>query len=188
MNAKGLSLLFAFISTILSSTFCSAADVSPHTRATTKFTDPEIASIVVAANTVDIDAGKLAGQLSSNSKVQAFAKKMENDHTSVNKQAVELVTRLGVTPKENEVSKTLLSDGQRTRERLRALQGASFDKAYIDNEVTYHEQVIDLVKTRLVPEATNKDLRELLVKVSPTFAEHLEHAKALQSELVKEAR
>src|SRR5690349_10931998 len=56
-------------------------------------TDPQIAAIVVAANQVDIDAGKLAESKGSNKDVKAFGKQMVTDHTGVNKQAVALVTK-----------------------------------------------------------------------------------------------
>lgn len=185
MNTKTLSLVSTFVSTLMLSTVAFAVDNPSRSISTEKLNDSEIASIVVAANTVDIDAGKLAAQRSSNPSVQAFARKMESDHASVNKQATDLVTKLGVTPRENETSRKLKTDGNNTLERLRGLEGADFDRAYIDNEVAYHQEVIDMVQTRLIPEATNSELKNLLVKVSPTFVEHLNHAKSLQSELNK---
>src|SRR3954470_14191835 len=63
-------------------------------------TDPQIAAIVVAANQVDIDAGNLAAASGSSAEVKAFGKQMVTDHTGVNKQATELVTKLKVTPEE----------------------------------------------------------------------------------------
>lgn len=179
MQAKR-ALLFVLFSTLTVSASAVAAD-SP----SSKLSDPEIASVVVAANTVDIDAGKLAEQRSSNPQVKSFAKKMQTDHSSVIKQSVDLVTRLNVTPKENELSRTLIADGEKTREHLKTLQGSAFDKAYVDNEVAYHEAVIDVIKTKLIPEATNSELKNLLVKVSPAFVEHLNHAKMLQTDLNK---
>lgn len=183
MNLNKLSFLSLFVSTIMLSTVSFAADIVSRPSSSEKLSDPEIASIVVAANNVDIEAGKFAAKHSTNPKVQAFARTMEIDHTSVNKEAVDLVTRLNVKPKENETSRKLTSDGEKTLARLKTSHGAEFDKAYIDNEVAYHEAVIDMVKTRLIPQATNEELRNLLVKVSPTFVEHLNHAKSLQSEL-----
>ena len=50
--------------------------------------DPQIAGIVVTANQIDIDAGKLAKSRSKNKEVQGFANQMITDHTAVNKQAV----------------------------------------------------------------------------------------------------
>ena len=63
--------------------------------------DAQIAAIVVTANQVDIDAGKLAESHGSNAEVKAFGKQMVTDHTGVNKQATALVTKLKVTPQDN---------------------------------------------------------------------------------------
>ena len=54
-------------------------------------TDAQIAHIVVTANQVDIDAGKLAQSKGRNKDVKAFGKQMVTDHTGVNKQATALV-------------------------------------------------------------------------------------------------
>ena len=66
--------------------------------------DAQIASIVVTANQVDIDAGKLASSMAANADVKKFGEQMVTDHTGVNKQATELVTKLKVTPKDNPTS------------------------------------------------------------------------------------
>ena len=145
--------------------------------------DAQIASIVVTANQVDIDAGKLAVARSGDAAVKSFAQLMITDHTGVNKQAVDLVTRLKVTPEDNATSKSLKDGGEKNVASLKALKGAAFDKAYIDHEVAYHQQVLDAVDKTLIPGATNADLKALLVKVRPAFVAHLEHAKHLQASL-----
>jgi putative membrane protein len=147
--------------------------------------DAQIAAIVVTANQVDIDAGKLAQSTSGNSEVKAFAQRMVTDHTGVNKAATELVTRLKVKPEQNPTSSSLKSAGDDTLKRLKALKGAAFDKAYVDNEVTYHRTVLDAVDKTLIPSAKNEELKALLVKVRPAFVAHLEHAKHLQASLKK---
>jgi len=146
-------------------------------------TDPQIAAIVVAANTVDIDAGKQAQSKTRNKDVRAFAKQMVTDHTSVNKQASALVKKLHVTPEANDTSKSLSEGGATTLAKLGKLSGKEYDKAYVDNEVTYHQTVIDAVDKTLIPSASNADLKALLVKVRPVLEEHLEHAKKLQAGL-----
>jgi putative membrane protein len=146
-------------------------------------TDAQIASIVVTANQVDIDAGNLAQSLSSSADVKSFGKLMVTDHTGVNKQAVELVTRLKVTPEDNPTSKALKDAGDKNIAHLKTLKGAAFDKAYVDNEVAYHQQVLDAVDKVLIPNAKNAELKALLVKVRPAFVAHLEHAKHVQAGL-----
>lgn len=145
--------------------------------------DAQIAAIVVTANSVDVDAGKQAESKSSNKDVKAFAERMVADHTAVNQQAIALVQKLHVTPQDNATSKGLREGGAATLSRLKGLSGGAFDKAYVDNEVSYHQTVLDALDKTLIPSASNAELKALLVKVRPAFVEHLEHAKHIQFEL-----
>jgi|SRR5690348_5223798 len=146
-------------------------------------TDPQIASIVVTANQVDIDAGKLASSKGSNADVKKFGAQMVTDHTGVNKQATALVTKLKVTPEDNPTAESLKKGGEENVATLKTLSGKAFDKAYIDHEVAYHQQVLDALDKTLIPNAQNAELKALLVKVRPAFVAHLEHAKHLQATL-----
>ena len=127
-------------------------------------TDAQIASIVVTANQVDIDAGKLAKSRSTNGDVKTFAELMVTDHTGVNKSAVDLAGKLKVTPQDNPTSQSLKAGGDKNIAHLKTLSGAAFDKAYVDQEVAYHQQVIDALDKTLIPGATNEELKALLIK------------------------
>jgi len=148
-------------------------------------TDPQIAHIVVTANQVDIDAGKLAKSKAANKDVKGFGKQMVTDHSGVNKQATALVKKLKVTPEDNPTSQSLKSGGDDNLKTLKALKGKDFDKAYIDHEITYHQNVLDAIDKTLVPSAKNDELKALIVKVRPAFVAHLEHAKQIQASLGK---
>ena len=148
-------------------------------------TDPQIAAIVVTANQVDIDAGKLAHSKSQSKDVKEFAQRMITDHSGVNKSATELVQKLHVTPEPNATSTSLQKGGDANLAALKKLSGSAFDKAYIDHEVSYHESVLQAVDKTLIPSAQNAELKALLVKVRPAFVAHLEHARKLQAELAK---
>lgn len=148
-------------------------------------TDPQIAAIVVAANQVDIDAGKLAERKAQADDVKAFAQRMVTDHTGVNQAAVDLAHKLSLTPESNPTSESLTQGGEQNIARLEKLSGDAFDKAYIDHEVAYHENVLEALDKVLIPSAQNPQLKALLVKVRPAFVDHLEHAKKLQRSLGK---
>jgi putative membrane protein len=143
--------------------------------------DAQIASIVVTANQVDIDAGQLAASRATNDEVKKFARLMVTDHTGVNKAATDLAAKLKVTPQDNPTSQSLKADGEKNLAHLKTLKGTAFDMAYIEREVAYHQQVIDALDKSLIPGATNEELKALLVKVRPAFVAHLEHAKRLQA-------
>ena len=110
---------------------------------------------------------------------------MVTDHTGVNKQAVALVTKLKVTPEDNDTAKSLKSGGAENVAKLEKLNGAAFDSAYVDHEVAYHQQVLDAVDKTLIPSAQNAELKALLVKVRPAFVAHLDHARHIQATLQK---
>lgn len=148
-----------------------------------KPTDAQIAHIVVTANQVDIDAGKLAASKATNPEVKAFGEQMVKDHTGVNKQATDLAARLKLKPEDNPTSQSLNAGGAKNLATLKGLSGAAFDKAYISNEVTYHQAVLDAMDKTLIPSAQNAELKGLLEKVRPAFVAHLEHAKHIQSSL-----
>lgn len=145
--------------------------------------DPQITAIVVTANSVDVEAGKAAKKKTKNKEVKKFAEMMINDHTSVNKSAVELVTKLKVTPEENDTSRGLKKGGDENLANLKTLKGKVFDKAYVDHEVAYHQAVLEALDKTLIPSAQNAELKALLVKVRPAFVAHLEHAQHIQSML-----
>ena len=148
-------------------------------------TDPQIAAIVVTANQVDVDAGKLAKSKAQSPEVKEFAQRMITDHSGVNKAATELVQKLHLTPEPNATSASLKQGGDENLAKLKTLSGTAFDKAYIDHEVAYHEAVLSALDKTLIPSAQNAELKALLVKVRPAFVAHLDMAKELQAKLGK---
>jgi len=99
-------------------------------QASTKLTDPEIASVAVVANQNDIDFAGIAKEKSSNKDILQFAQTMATDHQSVIEQATGLVKKLNVTPKDNATSKKLLADAANTKKMLSSKSGDAFNKAY----------------------------------------------------------
>ena len=173
------------ILTVVAVALCSTAFVA--TAQTGAPNDAQIAAIVVTANQVDIDAGKLAESKAASKDVKAFGKQMVTDHTGVNKSATDLAAKLKLKPEDNPTAQSLKKGGADNVAHLKTLKGAAFDKAYVDHEVEYHQAVIDALDKTLIPNAQNAELKSLLVKTRPAFIAHLEHAKKLQSSLAKSA-
>ncbi|MGF7231155.1 DUF4142 domain-containing protein [Arachidicoccus sp.] len=158
---------------------------SASAQKTQKLTDPEIASVAVTANQIDIEYAKIAIKKSHNTQVIEFAKTMARDHGAVIKQAVALAQKLGVTPKDNPTTKAFLAGSVKTKAMLNAKKGKAFDKAYVDNEVAYHKAAINEVQNVLIADATNSELKSLLQSALPLFKEHLAHAEMVQKNLEK---
>ncbi len=145
--------------------------------------DPQIAHVAVTSNSIDSAAGADARSKARNAQVREFAQQMVRDHGAVNKQAVALATKLNVTPADNDVSRQLQQGADQARSTLSGQTGAGFDRAYIDHEVQYHQQVLDALDNTLIPGAQNAELKALLQQVRPNVAAHLERAKSIQRSL-----
>ena len=148
-----------------------------------KPTDPQIAHIAYTAGQLDIEAAKQAISKSTNKDVRAFADDMVRDHTAVNKQALDLVTKLKVTPEDNDTSRALSKQAADKRAELSKLDGAAFDKAYVANEVAYHKTVNGALESTLIPSASNPELKGLLQTGLKIFQGHEQHAENVAAAL-----
>jgi putative membrane protein len=157
--------------------------VGPATAQSAAPTDPQIAHIAYTAGVIDIAAAKLALTKSKDKNVIAFATNMVHDHEAVNQKALALVKKLKVTPEDNDVSKGLVKQADAERASLTTLDGATFDKAYVDNEVAYHKAVDGALETTLIPNAKNADLKALLQTGLKIFQGHEQHAEHLAATL-----
>lgn len=148
-----------------------------------KPTDPQIAHIAYTAGVIDVTAAKQALSKSKNKEVVAFAEDMVRDHEAVNKQAMDLVKKLKVTPEDNDTSKALSKQAADKQTELSKLSGAAYDKAYVANEVAYHKAVNSALETTLIPSASNAELKELLQTGLKIFQGHQKHAEHVATEL-----
>jgi putative membrane protein len=148
-----------------------------------KLTDPQIAHIAYTAGVIDIAAAKQAVGKASNKDVKAFAEDMVRDHEAVNKQALDLVKKLNVTPQDNDTSKALSKAAADKLAELGKLSGAAYDKAYVANEVAYHKTVNGALETQLIPGSSNPELKSLLQTGLKIFQGHQQHAEHVAAEL-----
>ena len=148
-----------------------------------KPTDPQIAHIAYTAGLIDIDAAKQALSKSKNTDVRAFAEGMVKDHQNVNKLALDLVKKLGVTPEDNDTSRSLKKAADAKLAEMAKLSGAAYDNAYMANEVAYHQTVNGALQTTLIPSSANGDLRKLLQTGLKIFQGHQQHAEQVAAKL-----
>jgi putative membrane protein len=143
--------------------------------------DPQIVGIVLAADQIDIDYGKIALAKSKNKAIREFAQRMVTDHSAVQQSVKDLAAKLGVTGEESPTSTGLKGGAVDITAKLNSLKGKEFDKFYIDNEVGYHKTVTDAVDAVLIPSAQNAELKSALQGAQPLFLKHLEHARMVQA-------
>lgn len=155
---------------------------SAQSAATHALDDATIVAIFDAANTADIETGKLATTRGHSSEVRAFGAMLAHDHEQVRQMGRDLARKLGVTPtppaddagaKAHEAAMT----------KLRALSGADFDHAFLVHEVAFHTSVINALNSTLIPAIQNAELKALVVKVLPAFEAHRKAAEDIDKQL-----
>jgi len=145
-------------------------------------TDANIVYILDNANMLDSAAGSIAATKGTAADVRDFGKRMMRDHHALRKQGQDLAKKLNVTPEApaNDDSK---ASYDKTMSMLNgAAKGKDFDKAYIDNEVTYHEAVLQTATTAMGA-AQNAELKNLIQKAAPAIQAHLDLAKSIQAKM-----
>jgi len=145
-------------------------------------TDANIVYILDNANMLDSSAGSIAATKGTAADVREFGKRMMRDHHALRKQGQDLAKKLNVTPEApaNDDSK---ASYDKTMSMLNgAAKGKDFDKAYIDNEVTYHQAVLQTATTAMGA-AQNAELKNLIQKAAPAIQAHLDLAQSIQGKM-----
>lgn len=143
-----------------------------------------IFALLTAASQSEIDMAKLALQKSKNKEVKKLAQTIVNDHQKLIADGEKTAQKMSVTPMDNDDVKAMRSDASGTMERLKGLEGKEFDRAFVDQMVTDHNKVIDLIDSKIAPVATGtSDLSNMLDNARAKVSAHLVAAKTLKDKL-----
>jgi putative membrane protein len=158
------------------------ASTSPMPAAQPTLDDATIVAIFDAANTADIETGRLAAKRGDAKAVRDFGAMLVHDHEAVRQLGRDLAKKLNVTPTPPADDASAKSHAQ-IMATLQAKRGADFDHAFLQHEVAFHKGVIDAVQTTLLPAIKNEELKALVAKVAPAFQAHMVAAQQLDKQL-----
>lgn len=120
----------------------------------------------------EVELGRLAQQKTSSNDVRAFGMMMVDDHGKANDELKNIAAAHSVTtPQELDAAH------MQAKRRLEALEGAEFDRAYMQQMVNDHRKTIDLFEKAQRSDAA--DVRQFAEKTLPTLRRHLEQAQKL---------
>ncbi len=121
----------------------------------------------------EIQEAQLAQTMSHNARVRAFASKMTTDHSKVDDQLKQIAMTKGV------MLPTAPSDMQMQQmTTLQGLMGHKFDHEYIADQVSDHQQMLQLFQTE-AQTGTDPDLKTFAANSVPVLQSHLDAANAL---------
>ena len=115
----------------------------------------------------EVEAGKLAQSRGSSQSVKDFAAMMVKDHSAANDKLKSIAASEDVSlPKTSSVGQMA------SKAKLEALTGSTFDKAYIKNQVTAHEDTVALFKKEIASGADSQ-AKAFATETLPTVQSHL---------------
>jgi putative membrane protein len=156
---------------------------APATDMNTPLTDEQIAGIINAANSGEVQQAKLAIATTKNSQVEAFAKHMVKAHSEANAKETKLMVSDHLEMADGMLSTKLQQDSSKLMDSLRQKTGTDFDKTYMDAQVNEHQQLLDAIDSKLLPAVKNADLRSYVQAVRGKVTEHLKKAQEIQKSL-----
>jgi putative membrane protein len=150
----------------------------PPTSLKLQRTDRSFITKAAAGGRAEVELGKLAQGKASSDAVKQFGQRMVEDHGAANQELMQLAENKGMqlddkTPKPD-----------RLLTRLSKLQGAEFDREYVDAMVKDHKQDVAEFR-RMHSGAVDPNLKAWVDKTLPTLEDHLKTIEGLQAQMAK---
>lgn len=139
--------------------------------------DLQVLSRLAQADMAEIAAGKVAAQKATNPDVKKYGQHMVDEHTKMLEEGKKLAQSKGVKPPADTDKKH-----QAALKKLEGLSGAEFDRAYIQQMVQDHQEVLQLAQ-KTAKSTKDAELKAHLEKGAPHIQEHLDMAKKISGQL-----
>jgi putative membrane protein len=146
-------------------------------------TDAKIVKLVRTANDGEIDLAKMAKSKADNKDVKDFAKMMIDEHKKNDKDAKDVAKKANVKPEDSTAAKDLKNMAEGKEKELKKFKGKEFDKAYIDQQISMHQQLLDDLNNKLIPAAQSPDVKTYLEATKAHVEKHLSRAQEIQTSL-----
>lgn len=144
-------------------------------------TDDEIVAASEALNAAQVEQGTLARNKAKEPRLREFAEKLKADHERARRDGISLAARLSIKPKESALSSELGADAAGATKTLKNAKKNDFDRLFVESQVAAQQKTLRLLDQKLIPNARNQDVKELLEGLRRTVRANLETIRSLQA-------
>ena len=131
------------------------------------------------ASMMEIEAGILAQQKSTNKTVVDFGKMMSTEHANANTEIQSVASMKSVT-----MPASMSEEHMKKINDLREKSGTDFDKSYMSMMVDGHKKAVNDFE-KMSTDSKDDDIRAMSAKLLPTLKTHLEIAVKIEDGLKK---
>lgn len=129
----------------------------------------------------EVRLGRLAEERAAHADVKAFGRMMVDDHTRAGTELKRIAGQHNLTPENGDRADAMDRGG--LFDRLSQLEGAEFDRAYMDAMVDDHEDAVDDLEDKAGDAGEHADVKAWASQTLPKVRQHLERARALRDAL-----
>lgn len=139
--------------------------------------DSHFVAEAASGGMAEVELGKLATQKASSDDVKKFGQKMVDDHSKANDELKQIASQENIM-----VPSEMNAKDKATVDRMSALSGAAFDKAYVKDMVMDHKKDVAAFQKEA---NTGKDdaVKGFASKTLPTLQEHLKMIQDINSKM-----
>ena len=137
--------------------------------------DREFVQEAASGGMAEVQAAQLAQQRANSQQVKDFASRMITDHTQANTELQQIAQQENITLPSQPMGKDATA-----AKKLNSLNGAAFDKAYSQDQLSDHQQVVALFRKE-ASSGQDPALKAFAQKTLPILQQHLQMAQALNS-------
>lgn len=146
-------------------------------------TDGDIAEMMKHANDAEIDAGKLAKSRATTPAVKDFAKDMIAAHEDNMKEGKKVAKNDDIKARASDESKEFKKTAKDQYSELKKKKGTDFDRAYIAHQIAMHQQLLNELDQKFIPQAQSQQFKAFLTETKGHVQEHLAKAQQVQQSL-----
>lgn len=162
---------------------CESKDIvtTPTTpTTTTSANDAQLVAVLTASNRAELTTNQQATNRASSQAVKAFAQTMVTQYTTAQQQLQALNLTSDTTAA---LFATLTASARQTQQLLAGFSGATYDRMFLQTQVTMLQNALTLYDQVLIAQAGNTALKNLLVAQRGTVALQLQLAQDLSKSL-----
>lgn len=164
-------------------TSCSEHSKTSYAKPEQQLEDSQIINIMMTVDKGEIAASQEALKKELNPAVDVYAKFLIQQHQNNLDMLKQFAKQNGLDPKDSAISNSLEADGKKDLKNISELQGKDFNKAFIDAMVKGHQDGLQLIDTKLIPQTRNPQLKAVVGQFRSMVADHLEKAQKIQRNL-----
>jgi putative membrane protein len=145
--------------------------------------DPQILFILSTVDSAEIEQAQLALNKAQSPRVREFASSMIQQHTASREEGAQIASTNSLTPESSPAAAELQQKAAQTLNKLSAVEPSAFDRQYMQVQVEQHGEVLNMLKTRLIPAADTEALAHQLRATQEMVQMHHKHAQELATTL-----